>query len=148
MQGFTSWLMPAKTRPAPRGACGLSRHSLGEGGHAPAGKRPGAFPRAPFAARVKNASAYIAFFTFKRPAFSRRRMGCGNGFTRGLTARVHSAFFLTGKKKASLAPCALGGDRLATTVCEQTPLAVVLKRPANWRVPHFIFHLSSFIIKP
>jgi len=30
---------------------------------------------------------------------------------------VHSASFLTGKKKASLAPCALAGYPLALTVC-------------------------------
>ena len=31
-------------------------------------------------------------------------MRYGNGFTRGLNARVHSAFFLTGKKKAFARP--------------------------------------------
>ncbi len=69
---------------------------------APRGKAPAcravalakgdAFPRTPFSASARNASAYIAFFTFERPAFSRRRMRYGNGFTRGLNARVHSAF--------------------------------------------------------
>jgi len=37
-----------------------------------AGKRPGAFPRAPFAAPVRKISAYIVF-TFARPAFIGRR---------------------------------------------------------------------------
>ena len=41
-------------------------------------------------------------------------MRYGNRFTRGLNARVHSVFcFLRCKKETSLAPCALGGDRLA-----------------------------------
>ena len=58
-------------------------------------------------------------------------MRYGNGFTRGLNARGHSVFcFLLCKKKTSLAPCALAGGPLATTVCGQTPLAVILKHPA------------------
>ena len=43
-------------------------------------------------------------------------MRYGDRFTRGLSARGHSAFILTGKMNASLAPCALAGDPLATTV--------------------------------
>jgi len=45
-EGFTAWLIPAIPRPAPH-----------------------------FAASMKNASAYIVFFTFKRPAFSRQTPG-------------------------------------------------------------------------
>ena len=90
-------------------------------------------------------------------------MGYGNGFTRGLNARVHSAFFSTGEKNASLAPCALAGYPLALTVCGWRMCAVVttesaypasprLRRgkPALAVIPrqrHFIFHLSSLITR-
>ena len=41
---------------------------------------------------------------------------------------MHSAFILTGKMNASLAPCALGGDRLATTVCGHRNASGAFKR--------------------
>jgi len=130
-----------------RGSPRLAPHPMARFGRA-AGKRPGAFPRTPFAAPVRNASAYIAFFTFERPAFTRRRMRYGGGFTRGLTARGHSVFcFSRREKKTSLAPCALAGDPLATTVCGQTPFAVVTNRLVYRRtrksISSFISHHSS-----
>ena len=52
----------------------------------------------------------------------------GRHFTRGLAARGHSVFFLTSKKKTSLAPCALAGGPLATTVCVHRSVNGAFKR--------------------
>ena len=79
----------ARPRPAPSISC---RKPPPRSLRAPRGKTLALFPAPPFAAFARKISAYIVF-TFKRPAFSGRRIAYGNRFTRGLNARVHSAFF-------------------------------------------------------
>ena len=68
--------MPTMPRPAPRRACGARR-----------GETPLRFSPRPFCGAGEKRKRLYCFFTFKRPAFSRRRMRYGNGFTRGLNAR-------------------------------------------------------------
>ena len=78
-----------RPRPAPHGS--LWEPSLGSL-RAPRGNAPALFP-APFCgAGAKNKRSY-RFFLFARPAFSSSRMRYGCRFTRGLNARVHSAFY-------------------------------------------------------
>ena len=67
---------------------------------------------APDGAPRFSAARIVVLFNFIHPPHR-----CGGRFTRGRNARVHSVCFLTGKKQTSLAPCALGGDRLALTAC-------------------------------
>ena len=57
----------------------------------PAGKSPGAFPRPPFSASTRNASAYIVFY-ITAACVKLPLQTCSGNFTRGLNARVHSAF--------------------------------------------------------
>ena len=155
---------------APRPACFLPKTSpLCR--FAPRGETPRRFSPHPFCgAGAKDKRLYR--FLIRAACVRQPPQCCGDRRPRGLNARVHSVFcFSLRKKKTSLAPCALGGDRLATTVCGQTPLVVVTYRPAYLRpqnfhrrratagpaalvllqaagvcVSHFIFHLSSFII--
>ena len=99
----------AGLRPAPHGAL-----------RAPSGGRLGAFPRTPCRLRQESKPVCRHNLLFRAAYVRQSPQTCGDCLTRGLNARVHSAVFLTGKKPASLAPCALGGDRLARSVCEQT----------------------------
>ena len=46
---------------------------------------------------------------------------------------MHSALFSTGENNASLAPCALGGYRLATSVCLHTTVIGRLSVSMNYR---------------
>ena len=73
-------------------------------------------------------------------------MRYGNGFTRGLNARGHSVFcFLRCKKKTSLAPCALAGDPLATTVCGRRMSAVVSVTANERHIRNNICFLRSHV---
>ena len=161
MQGFT-----ARLRRAPPRTPGLRTSFRGAGASA--------FPRTPLAAGGKERVAWLPLpLCVNAACVQRLPYAYGSRFTRGLIARVHSVFFLTGKKKTSLAPCALGGDRLAICVCGQKPIETVFAFPLTgggrlifpaatvsdksdkasvfcrrsaWASTYFIFHLSSFII--
>ena len=78
-------------------------------------------------------------------------MRYGNRFTRGLIARGHSAFILTGKMNASLAPCALAGDPLATTVYGHRNASGATVRffaRADDRLQTFTHHMSALAPAP
>ena len=94
----------------------------------PAGKSPSAFPRPPFSAPARKIYLRGAFLN-NTACVQRSPQSCGERFTRGRNARVHSAFVLTGKTNASLAPCALGGDRLAMSVCAPEVVSRTFGRP-------------------
>ena len=78
------------------------------------------------------------------PSGLRSAARCTGGFTRGLNARpsvacapvfgAHLCRFRHTAQDRSHAGCALAGDPLALSVCGQTTLVVILKRPANGRV--------------
>ena len=105
MQGFTAWRCQAPPRTP-----GASR---------PSGESPSLSPD-PLLPLPQGKRARLQTILYIRTAcvqLSPHR--CGDSFTRGRNARVHSVCFLTGKKQTSLAPCALGGNRLATSGCEK-----------------------------
>ena len=94
----------------------------------PAGKRPCAFPRTPFAASVRKISAYMAFYIYaacvQPPPYEIRQRLYSRPYCSGALGFLPPSRH-AGSGKASLAPCALGGDRLATTVCGRRMPAVV-----------------------
>ena len=96
------------------------------GRFSPRGEKPLRFSPHPFFGVGEKRKRLYCFFTFERPAFSRCRISYGGGFTRGLNARVHSAFCpravppARGKPRSpparsratrSQRPCAGGGCR-------------------------------------
>jgi len=110
---------------APRPAYFLSK-IFPPGRFAPHGEKPRRFSPYPFCGVCEKYKRLYRFFTFARPAFIGRRIVAA--------AASLAALMLGGTRlSALLAPCALGGDRLATTVCKQTPLALVTYRPAKLR---------------
>ena len=134
-RGSTSWLMSAKTRPV-----GFLPETCPECASRPAGKRPGAFPRPPFAAPVRKISAYIAFYitaacvqrpqkSLRQPLHSRPYCSGALGF---LPPRRPA-----GSGKASLAPCALAGDPLALSACGRRRCVVVTTGSARRRLQLF-----------
>ena len=133
---------------APRPACFLPKTSpLCR--FAPRGETPRRFSPHPFCgAGAKDKRLYR--FLIRAACVRQPPQCCGDRRPRGLNARVHSVFcFSRREKKTSLAPCALAGYPLATTVCGQTPLVVVTNRPANWRDwLYFLAHYRVPITKP
>ena len=110
----------------------------------PEGAAPGGFPLGLLLAGVRKETPLLvgSFLTVKAPALCRPTLP--GGFARGLVlalrslnARVLRAFlrrFKLAAQSRSHAGCALGGDRLATTVCGLPLRAVVTTGHAHLRL--------------
>jgi hypothetical protein len=110
----------------------------------PEGAAPGGFPleTPPCRGRREKRAWLLPTLTFCAPAFSRplTRSASLAAYVarppvaqRPRTPRAFLRRFRPTAQSRSHAGCALGGDRLATSVCGQTPLVVVTDRSANWR---------------
>ena len=138
IRGFTAWLDFAKPRPVfpPHGTSRTCR---------PRGKAPALSLLGLPLGGGRQGKSCVVTLTFKVRAACVQRppQSCGSRFTRGLNARVHSVFFLTDKKKTSLAPCALAGDPLAMGACEPETDRDHLSVSANERLQTFTHRIGE-----
>ena len=121
----------------------------------PAGKRPGAFPRTPFAAPVRKINAYIAFFNSRglrsvvavwhtaTASLAALMLGCTRLFVPSPPRRLGES--LARPLRARGRP-ARNHRVWAAEVCGCYHRVRALTLAVIPRQRHFIFHLSSFII--